>query len=77
MKTTTFPRFARRPVLWLLTLLTAAAASHAAPIDQIYEYDALNRLTKAGADTYQHDAAGNLTQTTAVGSKKRFKKAAQ
>ena len=66
MRITAFHHFTRRLLRRLPPLLIAIIVCQAAPIDEIYEYDDLNRLTKAGADTYQHDAAGNLTQTTAV-----------
>jgi hypothetical protein len=58
-------------LLGALFLLTASLAT-AAPIDQSYEYDALNRLTTAGPATYQHDAAGNLVQMTSPATPSLF-----
>lgn len=52
--------------------LSNASLAPAAPVDETYQYDALNRLTSAGAATYQHDAAGNLVQTTAPATPNLF-----
>ena len=45
-------------------LLPMVSLVPAAPIDQSFQYDALNRLTAAGATNYQHDAVGNLVLMT-------------
>lgn len=53
----------RAIALWIGAIfLPIATLAPAAAIDESYQYDALNRLTTAGATTYQHDAAGNLVQ---------------
>ena len=49
-----------------ILLVSISGHSPAAPIDESYQYDPLNRLIAAGGSTYQHDAAGNLVQTTAA-----------
>jgi hypothetical protein len=53
--------------------LSLVSLARAAPIDQSFEYDAINRLTVAGPATHPHDAAGNLVEMTAAATIVLFK----